>query len=110
VTATWWKGRSSIEKNHAYLLGTIDQSSVTDITLPPQAYGVFKATTLVFKSTELRFLRPDVAIARVSWQITGDARTPQPRNGLLMMVLTASDEGSWEITAVQNTEIHRPIK
>ena len=109
VTAAWWKGRASIQKNHAYLLGTIDGSDREDVTLPPQSYGIFKATTLTFKSTELRSLRPDVQIARVAWQITGDARTPQPRNGLLMIVITSSG-GRSEIAAVQNTEIARPIK
>src|SRR4030095_12362837 len=109
VTATWWKGRASIQKNHAYLLGTIDAADRDGVTLPRQSHGIFKATTLTFKSTELRSLRPDVQIARVSWQITGDARTPQPRNGLLMLVITSSG-GHSQIAAVQNTEIARPIK
>lgn len=109
VTGQWWKGRDSIERNHAYLLGTVDQSDTGGITVPPKAYGVFKATTLAFQSSELRRLKPEVVIARVSWQITGDARTPQSRNGLLILVLTATD-GVWKIAAVQNTEMQRPIK
>ena len=109
VTATWWRGRDSIQKNHAYLLGIIERTDIAGITMPPQSHGIFKATTLTFKSTELRFLRPDVGIARVAWQITGDARTPQPRNGLLMLVVTNND-GRWLIAAVQNTEIARTVK
>ena len=77
--------------------------------MPPQSHNIFKATTLTFKSTELRFLRPDVGIARGAWQITGDARTPQPRNGLLMLVVTNND-GRWLIAAMQNTEIARTVK
>ena len=109
VTGQWWKGRVSIERNHAFLLGTIDQSDIDSVTISTRNYGVFKGTTLTFQSSELRPLRPDVVVARVSWQITGDARTPQSRGGLLMLVLTATD-GVWKIAAVQNTEIQRPIK
>jgi hypothetical protein len=109
VTGQWWKGRSSIERNHAFLLGTIEQSDTDGITIPAKTYGVFKGTTLGFLSNDLRLLRPGVVIARVSWQITGDARTPQSRNGLLMLVLTVTD-GVWKIAGVQNTEIQRPIK
>jgi len=108
VTANWWKGRDSVQKNHAYLLGTIDSSDRAGVTLPIQAYGIFKGTTLTFQSTELRFLRADVVIARVGWQIT-DPRTPQPRHGRLMLVLTTSD-AQWHIAAVQNTEIARSVK
>jgi uncharacterized protein (TIGR02246 family) len=109
VTTQWWRGRASIEKNHAFLLGTIDKSDTAGITVPAQAYGIFSATTLTFKSTELRYPRADVGIARISWQITGDARTPQVRSGLLMFVLTNTG-GRWEIVAVQNTEMARPVK
>ena len=109
VTATWWKGRASIQKNHAFLLGTIDKSDTAGITAPAQAYGIFSATTLTFKSVELRYPRADVGIARIAWQITGDARTPQARTGLLMFVLMNTG-GRWEIAAVQNTEIARPVK
>ena len=109
VTATWWKGRASIQKNHAFLLATIDKSDTAGVTLPAQAYGIFSATTLTFKSVELRDLRADVRIARIAWQITGDARTPQARTGLLILVLT-NNSARWEIAAVQNTEIARPVK
>ena len=109
VTTQWWKGRSSIQKNHAFLLGTIDKLDTAGVTVPAQAYGIFSATTLTFKSVELRYPLADVGIARISWQITGDARTPQARSGLLMFVLTNTG-GRWEIAAVQNTELARPVK
>lgn len=109
VTATWWKGRASIQKNHGFLLGTIDKSDTAGVTVTVQNFGIFSATTLTFDSVELRYLRADVGIARVAWQITGDARTPQARTGLLMLLL-ANNGGRWEIAAVQNTEIARPIK
>jgi ketosteroid isomerase-like protein len=109
VTAIWWKGRPAIEKNHAFLLGTIDASETMDVTLEPRLYGVFKDTTLTFTVHEVRFLRPEIGLARVAWQITGDARTPEPRTGRMMLVVVQEGD-RWRIAAVQNTEIARTVR
>jgi ketosteroid isomerase-like protein len=108
VTTTWWRGRDAITKNHAYLLGAVDSTDTADVNLPPQAYGIFKGTTLALKPPTVRLLRPDVAIARANWQITGDSRTSQARSGFLMFVVV-NNGPRWEIAAVQNTERNRPI-
>jgi ketosteroid isomerase-like protein len=106
VTAQWWKGRTAIEKNHAFLHGTIEVSDTADVTVPPRSHGIFKASTLSFAQMTMRAARPDLAIARASWRMTGDTRTPEPRSGV-MMVVVANDGGRWQILAVQNTEIAR---
>ena len=109
VTAQWWKGRAELEKNHAYLHGTIDVTDTTGVTVPARAYGIFKVTTLSFTSREVRFVRPDLAIVHASWRMTDDARTPEPRTGLMTLVLT-TQSGSWQIVAVHNIEIARTVR
>jgi ketosteroid isomerase-like protein len=108
VTTNWWKGQAAIQKNHAYMLGTVEASDRADISVPPAAHGIFKNTTLVFQTVGLRFLRPDVSLARVAWVITGDARTPEPRTGRMLLVIT-KEGAEWRITAVQNTETARRV-
>lgn len=62
-----------------------------------------------FNDIEIRFLRKDVALAHVSWQLFADARTSSPRHGVLLFVLTRGKEG-WQIASAQNTEINRTVK
>jgi hypothetical protein len=109
VTAQWWKGRHALQKNHAFLHGTIDASDTTDVTVPPRSHGMFKTSTLTFSATAMRVARPDLAVARASWRMTGDARTPEARSGVMMLVV-ANDGGGWQIVAVQNTEIARSVR
>jgi ketosteroid isomerase-like protein len=109
VTAQWWKGRTAIEKNHAFLHGTIDVSDTADVTVPPRSHGIFKSSTLSFSEMTMRATRPDLAIARASWRITGDTRTPEPRSGVMLVVI-ANAAGRWQILAVQNTEIARTVR
>ena len=109
VTAQWWKGRHALQKNHEYLHGTIDVSDTTDVTVPLRSHGIFKTSTLTFTSAVMRVARPDLAVARASWQMAGDTRTPEARSGVMMVVVT-SDGGAWKIVAVQNTEIARTVR
>ena len=109
VTAQWWKGRPAIQKNHAFLHGTIDVSDTADVTVLPRSHGIFKTSSLSFSSTAMRVARPDLAIARASWRMTGDTRTPEARSGVMMVVI-ANDGGGWRIVAVQNTEIARTVR
>ena len=55
------------------------------------------------------FLRKDVAIARVKWELLGDTRTPNPRRGVLVLVVTRQND-RWLIGAAQNTEINRAVR
>jgi uncharacterized protein (TIGR02246 family) len=88
VVGWWWKGRRQIESK----LGEAFAS-------------VFKDSRLTVTRTDVRFLRPDVAVAHVSWTMTG-ARTPQgmpePRQGIQLQVLQKRGAG-WSIATFQNT-------
>lgn len=109
VTSQWWQGRDALVKNHAYLHGTIDASDTTDVRIPPRNHGIFKATDWTFNSINVRFVRPDLAVVHATWRMTGDARTPEPRTGLMTLVIT-SDAGHWKIAAAHNTEIARTVR
>jgi uncharacterized protein (TIGR02246 family) len=106
VRGTHWKGRESIQLNHAFTHGTIPADSA-GVTLPQSAYGIFKASNLTFKQIDVRFLRKDVAVAHVQTELQGDAHAKGPRHTLLVMILS-KENGRWLIAVAQNTEINRP--
>ena len=111
VAGTHWKGRESIQLNHAFTHGAIPADS-TGVTHPflangKSAYGIFKTSNLTFKQVDVRFLRKDVAVAHVQSELQGDARTKDTRRTLLVMILT-KENGRWLIAVAQNTEINRP--
>ena len=108
VGGNWWKGRQDIQMHHAYSHGTIP-TDTKGFEASRAYYGIFKSSTMRFTQVDVRFLRSDVAVAHVSWELLGDARTPNPRQGRFTLVLTRQD-GSWLITAAQNTEINRTVK
>jgi uncharacterized protein (TIGR02246 family) len=61
----------------------------------------FKSTQAEIKPESLRLVRPDIALMHVSWTITGDPRSPQPRFYLMTMVVNKRN-GRWYIIASQN--------
>jgi hypothetical protein len=109
VAGTLWTGRQSIQAQHAYSHGVIpaDSSGFSQEDRP--YYGIFKNSTMKFERIDVRFLRREVAVARANWELFGDARTRNPRRGVLMFVLTRQNAG-WLIAAAQNTEISRTVK
>ena len=107
VTGSWWKGREAIERNHAYLHGTLAASDTVMVTAPVRNHGIFGTTTITFDSIEVRMLAPTVATARVPWAIRGDVRTATVRRGLFLFVARKA-KGTWLIAAAQNTELNRP--
>ena len=88
VLGWWWKGRAQIESK-----------------LDAAFAFVFHESQLTITETEVRFLSPTIAIAHVSWTMTG-ARTPpgmpEPRLGIQTQVLQKKS-GHWLIQAFQNT-------
>jgi ketosteroid isomerase-like protein len=108
VAGSLWKGRESIQMNHAWAHGAIPRNTPGFPKADPH-YGIFAHSRMKFVHIDVRFLRKDVAIARVNWELFGDARTANPRRGLLLFVLTRQD-GGWLIAAAQNTEINRTVK
>jgi uncharacterized protein (TIGR02246 family) len=87
------KGRAEIEKG----LATIFQTRGRQVTL---------------KTLELtvRFIRPDVALAHVTNELTGlvnpEGQTLPPHQELSIRVLV-KDQGVWRITAFHNTILQK---
>jgi uncharacterized protein (TIGR02246 family) len=84
ITGKYLKGRNEIVTYHASLFSGDFQGSHLDVT-----------------SVAVRFLRPDVAIARISTKRTENGGK-EMRTSFPMFVLTKQGE-SWLIAAVQNT-------
>ena len=102
-----WVGQQEIGLHHAWSHGTIPENTRPGEN--PAHYGIFKHSTMTFAHIDVRFLRKDVALAHVDWELLGDIRTPNPRRGVLMFVLTQQEAG-WLVAAAQNTEINRIVK
>jgi hypothetical protein len=109
VAGILWTGRESIQAQHAFSHGSIPADSPGFTPQDRPYYGIFKNSTMRFDRIDVRFLRKEVAIARVSWELLGDARTPNPRRGVFLFVLNREHTG-WLIAAAQNTEINRTVK
>jgi uncharacterized protein (TIGR02246 family) len=84
ITGKYLKGRSEIVTYHASLFARN-----------------FRGSSLEVTSVAVRFLRDDVAIARVATKRTENGGK-QLRTSFPMFVLTKQDQ-AWLITAVQNT-------
>jgi uncharacterized protein (TIGR02246 family) len=94
VVGMQWVGREAIKHHHAASHATI-----------------FKTSTLTIGDTTVRFLKPDVAIARSAWTLSGmtseNGQMAPMRTGILTHVLLRTD-GHWLIVASQNTDIAKP--
>lgn len=108
VAGILMKGRQEIQSHHAWAHGTIPESTRVPGTLPKN-YGIFKNSTMKFETADVRFLRDDVALAHVRWQLSGDSRITAPRHGVFLFVLTRRKQ-VWQIASAQNTEINRTVK
>jgi uncharacterized protein (TIGR02246 family) len=89
VGAIWLQGREDFEKYHSRIL-----------------QGRFKKSTIVPLDTNIRLLRPDLALVRWSWRIDGETDSAgaglPPRHGL-MTFLAEKRAGQWLVIAGQNT-------
>jgi len=85
------KGREAIEAGHTQIFTTIYKDSRNAATIK-----------------SVRFLRPDVAIVHVEWNLEfkagGEARQGHAMNTMVM----AKEGGKWHIAAFQNTPIQPP--
>ena len=88
VNGTYLKGRDVIEQGHTQIFSTIYQDSRNVATV-----------------RSVRFIRPDVAVAHVEWNLEfkagGETRKARAINA---MVFTRED-GRWSIAAFQNTPV-----
>jgi uncharacterized protein (TIGR02246 family) len=88
VLGWWWKGRAQIESK-----------------LSAAFAFVFHESQLTITETSVRFLSPTIAIAHVSWTMTGSKTPPgmpEPRLGIQSQLLQKKS-GHWLIQAFQNT-------
>lgn len=87
-----WNGRNEIIGAHRKIHETL-----------------FKDSTLSERDTEIRFIRPDVAVTYFKWHLEGglERGTLQPsgpREGFLNFVVVKGRDG-WKISSAQNTDI-----
>jgi len=109
VAGLLWTGRQSIQDHIAYSHGAIPADSPEFSPGDRRYYGIFKNSTMKFDQIDVRWLRNDVAVAHVSWELLGDARTQDARRGVFVFVLTRQNVG-WLIATAQDTEINRTVK
>ena len=86
INGMFFKGRTAIETAHQQIFDTI-----------------FKETTVALTIRQIRFLRPDVAVAHVDGHRTGPTKE-LVQDALLTLVMTKEKEG-WTIAAFQNTAV-----
>jgi uncharacterized protein (TIGR02246 family) len=91
VRGTHVRGRTAVEEFHAPLFS-----------------GIFKGSHQTGQLRSVRFLKPDVAILDVDWEMTG-ATTAEgvarpPRKGLLNSAMIKTN-GRWLIAVMHNTEL-----
>ena len=91
INGTRIKGRPAIEKGHQQIFDTI-----------------YKTTTLSLTVEQVRFLRPDVAVAHVRAHMkTPQGEGPHEHDAMITLVMTKDHQG-WKIAAFQNTQIVSP--
>ena len=82
------KGRGAIDKGHQQIFDTI-----------------YKDSSLALTLKQLRFLRPDVAVAHVAARLKARVgEQTQEGDAIITLVLT-KDKGEWRIAAFQNTGV-----
>lgn len=86
----WLKGRAQFKDVHARMFTTL-----------------FAESTWTTKEVHVKFIQPDLAIARVLWSTTGDkvrhVKHGTPRTGIFTWVVQKKSE-QWLVIASQNTE------
>jgi uncharacterized protein (TIGR02246 family) len=85
------KGRDEIEKGHTAIFTTIYKESHNVATVK----GV-------------RFLRPDVAVAHVEWNLEFKAGGETRKNRAMNTMVMTKEGGKWSIAAFHNTPIQPP--
>jgi len=72
----------------------------------------YRESIFTMKSSKVKLIKPDVAIAHVEWGMNGDkdpdgTRRP-PRQGIYTWILEKR-KGKWLIIAAQNTNLREPV-
>jgi len=82
------KGRGEIEKGHTGIFTTIYKDSRNAATIK-----------------SVRFIRKDVAVVHVEWNLEFSAGGETRKGHALSTMIMTKDNGKWNITAFQNTSI-----
>ncbi|HEV2763011.1 MAG TPA: SgcJ/EcaC family oxidoreductase [Pyrinomonadaceae bacterium] len=91
VNGTHIQGKTAIDKGHQQIFDTI-----------------YKNSTLALTVKQVRFLRPDVALAHVAARMkVGDGPAKGEWDALISMVML-KDPGGWKIASFQNTPVQPP--
>ena len=84
------KGREAIEKGHTGIFTTI-----------------YKESHNVGTVLGVRFLRPDVAVAHVEWNLEFTAGGEKRKGHAINTMVMTKDSGKWSIAAFHNTPIQQ---
>jgi uncharacterized protein (TIGR02246 family) len=88
VDGMYVKGREAIEKGHQGIFTT-----------------VFKDSTNQGTVKSVRFLRPDVAVVHVEWNLTVRSDGKENKGRAMNTMFMTKNEGKWSIAAFHNTPI-----
>ena len=91
VNGMYLKGREAIEQGHTQIFSTIYKESRNAATVK----GV-------------RFLRPDVAVAHVEWNLEFKAGGETRKAKALNTMVFTKESGKWGIAAFHNTPVQPP--
>lgn len=91
VNGMYIKGRDAIEKGHIGIFTTIYKDSRNAATVK-----------------SVRFLRPDVAVAHVEWNLEFKAGGETKKARAMNTMIMTKDNGKWSISAFHNTPIQPP--
>lgn len=88
VPGWWWKSRAEMQRKLAHMFTS-----------------AFRDSVLTFTDVQVKFLKPDIAVAHATWKMTGAhmlSGQPVPDKGIQTLVMTKHD-GQWLIAEFQNT-------
>lgn len=89
VNGMYIKGRPEIEKGHTAIFTTIYKESRNAATVK-----------------SIRFLRPDVAVVHVEWNL--EIRSGGDKHRAMNTLILTKDSGKWSIAAFHNTPVMPP--
>ena len=88
VNGLYIKGREAIEQGHTQIFSTIYKDSRNAATVK-----------------SVRFIRPDVAVAHVEWNLEFTAGGERRKARAINTMVFTKDGGRWSISAFQNTPV-----
>ena len=90
VNGMYIKGRDAIEQGHTQIFSTVYKESRNAATVK-----------------SVRFLRPDVAVAHVEWNLEFKAGGETRKGHAINTMVFTKDGGKWSIAAFQNTPVQQ---